>query len=56
MEITITDSNGKIVKQSAVKSMNHYLMLLNKLEKKQTRYKFHFKENNEQYTRNISVK
>ncbi|MFY0672022.1 MAG: hypothetical protein JXQ87_01375 [Bacteroidia bacterium] len=53
MKIKITDPKGKIVNEAAIHSMNHYLMLLNKLDKKKS-YTVEFKEGATHYTRTIS--
>jgi hypothetical protein len=53
MIIKITDPKGRIVNEASIHSMNHYLMLLNKLEKRKS-YTVEFKEGTVIYTRTIT--
>lgn len=54
MRIKIEDNNGKVIEESVVNSMNHYLMVLNRLKK--NTYKIEFSNGSKRHSRTISVK
>jgi len=54
MKVKFIDAKGRLVKESDVKSMNHYQMLLKGL--KASKYSLFYAQGGETHTRHITVK